>query len=77
MLVPLVARSSLYNMITERYGVPSVMYILPIFSTTAKDMLLRRSILKACYIHTGLYIDEKYLGQRPDELLYRIGRLLV
>ena len=68
MVVPLVARSSLYSMITEHHRVPSIMYILPIFSTTAKDLLLRRSILKTCYIHPGLYIDEEYFGQRPDDL---------
>jgi hypothetical protein len=55
-------------MITERDRVPSVMYILPIFSTTAKTSVLRRSILNLCYLHTGLDIDEEYLGQRPDEL---------
>ena len=57
-----------YNMITELDRVPSVMYILPIFSTTAKNALLRRYILNTYYIHTGLDIDEEYLGQRPDEL---------
>ncbi len=67
MLVPLVTNSSLYNMITERDRVLSVRYILPIFSTTAKGILLTRPILRAYCIHTGLNIDEEYLGQRPDE----------
>jgi hypothetical protein len=52
MLVPLVIGSTLYNMIAERERVPSVRYILPIFSTTAKNSLLRRFILTPCwYIH--------------------------
>jgi hypothetical protein len=50
MLVPLVAYSSLYKMITERDRVPRVVYILPIFSTTAKGMLLKPFLLSACML---------------------------
>jgi hypothetical protein len=42
MLVQLVTFSSLYNMFTERDRVLCVIYILPIFCTTAKVALLRR-----------------------------------